>query len=127
MIDSLPEGSKVVNFAARKMDYALFGSSLQNRIVDFIEASRILGSASDGSMPDDSPEVGRLASASLRKLGATHILTSGKPILRCDECVSLRQIDEMDKDPSGAPMEKILTLYEVNFCGTPSSGFELEH
>jgi len=116
MLDRLPPGSTVVNFAGRTLNYALYGKKHQNRIISYVDTCRTLEAQ---FCREEAPGGGSLAYATLRRLGATHIVTEGYPTLSLDECVRLQEIDQMEKQPIiGTFLPKPLTLYEIKYCDT---------
>lgn len=115
MVDRLPRGSTVVNLGERTSNYALFGKGHHNRVVSYTNAIGTLGLQTSGS---DKPATGgHLSFSKLKMLGATHLFVVGFPEFSLDECLSLLEIDRMDKLPS---LEKTLpeprTLYEIKYC-----------
>ncbi|MGH7825193.1 MAG: hypothetical protein ACREQ7_08470 [Candidatus Binatia bacterium] len=117
MVDRLPAGSTVVNFARRTLNYGLFGSRHQNRVISYTESYRNLAIPTTDWIPEEAPEFAQLKYSTLRTLGATHIVTEGSPRLLFDDCVSLEQLDRLDKNPGlGTPLTRPFTLYEIKYC-----------
>jgi hypothetical protein len=119
MLDKLPPGSTVMNFARRTLNYALYGEKHQSRVISYIETFHTLETYVHNSIPEEAPDAGYLAYSTLRKLGATHIVTEGDPELSLDKCILLQKIDQMDREPIiGTPLPRPLTLYEIKYCDT---------
>lgn len=118
MIDQLPPGSSVINFARRTLNYGLFGSTHQNRVISYTRSFRALGAPAHDRTAEEAADAGHLKSSTLESLGATHIITEGNPLLILDRCVSLQQIDRLDKDVE--PLPKPFTLFKINYCDDPA-------
>jgi hypothetical protein len=117
LIDRLPPGSTVVNFARRTLNYGLYGSMHQNKVISFTQAFRTLGIQTRDYIPEEAPEAAHLTYSVLKNLGATHIVTEGFPRLLFDQCISLEQLDQLDKHPGiGTPLPRPFTLYAINYC-----------
>ena len=116
MVDRLPSGSTIVNLGHRTRNYALFGATRQNRIVNYMEAISALEVVLGRDKPDEAPEVITLSHSVLRQLGATHLLTQGYPQFISDACVQLQKIDSLDKDTLGNPLSDPSSLYEIKYC-----------
>jgi len=114
MIDQLPPGSSVVNFARRTLNYGLFGSNHQNRVISYTVSFRALEAPAHGRTGEEAADAGMLKYATLKALGATHIVTEGFPVLALEDCVSLQEIDRLDKDAK--PLEKPFRLFRINYC-----------
>ncbi|HWO43250.1 MAG TPA: hypothetical protein VNO43_15715 [Candidatus Eisenbacteria bacterium] len=116
-IDRLPEGSTVVNFARRTLNYGLYGEKHRNRVIGYFNAYRSVAVPTTDWIPESAPEAARLEFSTLKKLGATHLVTEGSPRLLLDGCVSLQQLDSLDINPGlGTPLEKPITLYQISYC-----------
>jgi hypothetical protein len=117
MVDRLPPGSTVVNFARRTLNYGLYGSTHQNKVISFREAFRILGIQTSDYIPEEAPEAAHLTYSALKSLGATHIVTEGTPRLLLDQCTSLEQLDQLDKVPGiETPLPRPFILYAIKYC-----------
>lgn len=114
LIDQLPPGSSIVNFARRTLNYGLFGSNHQNRVISYTASFRALEAPAVDRTPEEAPVAGHLRYSTLRALRATHIITEGYPVLTLDQCVSLQEIDRLDKDMK--PLAKPFTLFKINYC-----------
>jgi hypothetical protein len=117
IVDRLAPGSTVVNFARRTMNYALFGSTHNNRVIGYVESFRKVGIQTQDWIPEEAPEAAHLKYSALKQMRATHFVTEGEPSLVFDDCVSLQQIERMDSDPNvGKPLARALTVYLVKYC-----------
>jgi hypothetical protein len=117
LIDRLPSGSTVVNFARRTLNYGLYGSMHQNKVISFTQAFRTLGIQPRDYIPEEAPEAAHLTYSALKSLGATHIVTEGSPHLLLERCVSLEQLDQLGKHPGiGTPLPRPFTLYAIKYC-----------
>jgi hypothetical protein len=116
MLDRLPPESTVVNLGHRTRNYALFGSTHQNRVIVYTEALSALQASLEGHNPDEAPQLVPLSHLVLHKIGATHLLTEGYPKLIPDECVALQKINSLDKDTLGNLLSSPISLYEIKFC-----------
>jgi len=114
MIDQLPRGSVVINFARRTLNYGLFGSSHENRVISYTRAFRALQAPAHDRTAEEAADAGYLRYSTLRELRATHIVTEGYPSLTLDPCVSLERIDQRDEDVR--PLAKPFTLFKINYC-----------
>ena len=121
-IDSLPQGSVIVNLSSRPHNYGLYGKTLQNRVVNFMESLRILAAEPLKKAwlwnldAEEASDVYSLKFSTLKELGATHLYTVGYPRLLLDERVTLQEIDRLDKNPvNGVSLPKPLILWVLGY------------
>lgn len=120
-IDNLPLGSTIVNFSSRSSNFPLFGSSHQNRVVSYLKALQAFGiepkSLNWNSTLEKDTKGIDLFAPSLNALGATHIYLVSKAKLFFDDCVTLREIDRLDRNPQNqVSFDSPKILYEIKYC-----------
>lgn len=122
-IDNLPQGSVIVNLSSRPNNYGLYGKTLQNRVVNFMESIRILAEEPPKKAwlwnldAEEASNAYSLRLSTLKELGATHLYTMGYPKLLLDKCVALQEIDHLDKNPvNGVSLPKPLILWDISYC-----------
>jgi hypothetical protein len=122
-IDSLPRGSVVVNLSSRPYNYALYGKTLQNRVVNFMESIRLLALEPPKKAwlwnldAEQASDAYSLRFSTLKELGVTHLYTLGYPKLLLDKCVALQEIDQLGKNPvNGVSSAKPFILWDISYC-----------
>lgn len=113
-LDRLDAGSTVINLIGRPWNYPLLGERHENRLVNFMKALRALHAESRG---DDPPESALLGYPALRQMQATHVMASSTTKLELDDCVELKEIGKLDRNPvNKKPLPGARILYEIVYC-----------
>ena len=124
-VDRLPSNSTIVNLDDRPANYMLAGDRLSNRVIDYQWSVRNFGvdvspkSTHELSLDRDAKGL-LLTAKKLADLRATHVYYRAKTPLRHDECIQLRELSRLDRNPvSGARVDppKILLQLDLANCG----------
>jgi len=108
-VDTVPQGALIANGMDRPVNYYLLGKGLQNRVVDAWEINRRFGTTDDGL---------RLTKDGVLASGVTHLYVQLDRAVATDGCVSLEEIDRLDRNPfNGQPYTAARVLYALNVCG----------
>lgn len=109
-IDRLPAGSLIANGVDREVNYLLLGEGLQNHVIDAGEVLRRFGTA-DATL--------RVTRESAASTGLTHLYVMSDRALDTDDCIALREIDRLDRNPfNHQQYEAAHVLYRVDrLCG----------
>jgi hypothetical protein len=120
-IDELSPGSTIVNLGSRTWNYPLFGATFQNRVISYNESliavANIPPMANHPVTGDDLPTI-PIVAHELRSLGATHLFTTGQPHFAFSGCVSLTEVDRVDRNPvNNVRLSSPRLLYKIHYCG----------
>ena len=106
VIDRLPQGAVIGNGADREMNFLLLGDGLRNNVIDILDVKRRFGT-SDGQL--------RFTSGAVKASGITHLYVTSDRVVVADDCVRLREIDRIDRNPlNGHRYESAHVIYRID-------------
>ena len=104
-LDRLPAGSVIGNSADREMNFLLYGEGLRNHVVDLLDIERRFGR--DGKLV--------FTAKGVRDSGITHLYVASNRELSTDDCVRLREVDRLDRNPfNGQPYPAPHVVYAID-------------
>ena len=120
-LDSLPAGSKVINLASRSFNYILFGDGLDNQVVGYMDALRVLAPDLPATkrvsvFPEEVAGL-NLCSPEALALEATHLYTYGNVTIADCEGVRLFEVDRLDTNLfNNEPLPTPRILFAIEYA-----------
>ena len=119
-VDRLRPGSTIINFSGRDQNFSLFGSSHQNQVISLMRSVSTFGiepSLEWGLSLEEATKGVRLSGPLLKDLKVTHVYLASHVRMFLDDCVTLREIDRLDRNPvNQVPLDPPKILYAIEYC-----------